>query len=382
MQFPKIISFIILLIFQISTLPETCEEAMKFSSKESIKSYICGDKVIGKGNFGTAFLVYTRKLLFFSDEPRVLKIQENNDRLDLNLLRLSKKHALEFAHPNVIRLFEFEINSRYILEIMEFGDKGSLKELVATHKEYFSTKSVLLSTFRQLLDGVRYLHQEKFVHGDLKPANIVFDTNGVLKIIDLDFLVPINTRSLKKGTPIYLDPEVLTAEGILGYFDEFVDVYALGKILAYISQGGKIPFKHNDFEKMKEMILDWNSYELAKGTDVEVAYMINRCLQNDKKDRLMVDELIEYVDFLIENQSGQKSIRSFTFYNNSIMNLPTRKFRFKKRKDVLKAIGYPKLLNNYAFGPAGNFERQIYPAEMNAFPIIDSFARREVYAYI
>ena len=133
---------------------------------------------------------------------------------------------------------------------------------------------------------------------------------------------------------------------------------------------------------MKEMFLDLNSYELAKGTDLEVVYLINRCLQKDKKDRLIVDELIEYVDFMIKNQSGQKSIRTFTFYNNSIMNLPTRYFRFKKRKDVLKAIGSPRLLNNYTFGPAGNFEEQIFPAEMNVLPIIDSFARREVYVYI
>ena len=72
-----------------------------------------------------------------------------------------------------------------------------------------------MQALRQMLDGLSYIHAQKFVHRDIKPNNILIDRIGHLKIADFGFSKPIsgiNSFSISdagKGTDGWMAPELL-----------------------------------------------------------------------------------------------------------------------------------------------------------------------------
>jgi serine/threonine protein kinase len=93
----------------------------------------------------------------------------------------------------------------------------------------------------EILDAICYLHSHNIIFRDIKPENIMIDTTGHAKIIDLGFakkLTSDRTHTLC-GTPEYLAPEVLR-EQKAGY-GKAVDYWGIG-ILAYELLAGYPPF--------------------------------------------------------------------------------------------------------------------------------------------
>ena len=88
--------------------------------------------------------------------------------------------------------------------------------------------------FKQMLDGVRYVHEQGYAHRDLKLENILLDKNYSVKLIDFGFASKLAGRDesgLMKtccGTPNYMAPEIHQNKKYKG---ESVDVFALGVVL-------------------------------------------------------------------------------------------------------------------------------------------------------
>lgn len=91
---------------------------------------------------------------------------------------------------------------------------------------------------REACDGVAYIHEQGVVHGDLKPGNILVDTDGRAKITDLG-MAP--TGPLFKGTPPYAAPEVQVGSDL----SVRADIYALGYVLYELAVGRR-PFESSD----------------------------------------------------------------------------------------------------------------------------------------
>ena len=93
--------------------------------------------------------------------------------------------------------------------------------------------------FKQVVDGVRYIHSMGYCHRDLKMTNILIDHLEVVKIIDFGF----SSEGYKKqkmycGTPSYMAPEIIDRRVYIGVY---VDMWALGVVL-YKLLTGEYPF--------------------------------------------------------------------------------------------------------------------------------------------
>lgn len=97
--------------------------------------------------------------------------------------------------------------------------------------------------FKQIVEGINYLHLNNFVHRDIKLENILINKkNKDVKIIDFGFSVCVQADKklcMFCGTPSYMAPEIVSKQE---YNGKYVDVWALG-ILLYTMLCGKFPFK-------------------------------------------------------------------------------------------------------------------------------------------
>eukprot|EP00835_Amoeboradix_gromovi_P001711 NODE_84_length_22349_cov_0.357888.p4 type:complete len:453 gc:universal NODE_84_length_22349_cov_0.357888:6228-4870(-) len=135
--------------------------------------------------------------------------------------------------------------------------------------------------FKQLMDGIYYLHQQGIAHRDIKPANILLRTDNVLKISDFGIaeiaspFEPVPKFVVFSGTHQFMAPETLDENTKFVGFE--VDIWACGIIL-YAMVLGQLPFEieDNDIAKLYEAIkvqkafipeeLDYNLRRLLIGS--------------------------------------------------------------------------------------------------------------------
>ena len=112
-------------------------------------------------------------------------------------------------HPCIIRIVDVFDTSDAVFIVLELVEGGELFDRIVAQGQLDEQTSKFL--FRQMVLGVKYLHEKSITHRDLKPENILLcspDTNETLvKITDFGLSKFINETSLMKtfcGTPNYL----------------------------------------------------------------------------------------------------------------------------------------------------------------------------------
>ncbi|KAJ3372012.1 Chk1 protein kinase [Allomyces arbusculus] len=156
-----------------------------------------------------------------------------------SISRLEKEITIHRAlnHPNIIRLYESYEDRHYMFLLMELAAGGELFDKIVP--DVGLDEEVAHFYFRQLVNGVAYLHKRGVTHRDLKPENMLVDAQGNLKISDFGLATVYrykgNRRTLTTpcGSPPYLAPEV--AQG--SYDGERCDVWSMGIILYVLLQG-------------------------------------------------------------------------------------------------------------------------------------------------
>ncbi|GMH45008.1 hypothetical protein BSKO_12965 [Bryopsis sp. KO-2023] len=156
-------------------------------------------------------------------------------------------------HKNIVPLIEFYVDKKKIYMIFELMSGGRLLEVVLQRPPEASTRKI----FRQLIEGIGYLHSKNVTHRDLKLENILLERKDDLESIKIaDFgLAKQTARPLQTmcGTLYYVAPEVI-AEDRNKTYGKAVDMWSAG-VLLYVLLSGLQPFAGKSDSQIFDKIL-------------------------------------------------------------------------------------------------------------------------------
>jgi len=194
---------------------------------------------IGRGNFGVVYKaksIETGKFVAIK-AVGVAKIRDSKNEIEV-LKKLDNKH--------VLKLYDvlYSPTKTYIITELVFG--GELFDRIVKKGKYSEEDARKLMW--NLVEGLKYLHENNIVHRDLKPENILMvstDNDYDIKIADYGVSCIIGEKRYLKGlvgTPHYLAPEII----LLNRYSPKIclpsrDIWSLGVIL-YILLSGSPPF--------------------------------------------------------------------------------------------------------------------------------------------
>jgi CTD kinase subunit alpha len=136
-----------------------------------------------------------------------------------------------FDHPNIVSLLEIMVENKQIYMIFDYADHD-LSGLLSNN-DVKLTSGNCKHFFRQLVEGMHYLHAKHVIHRDIKGSNLLIDKKGILKIADFGLARKMKTKNSKDYTNRvitlwYRPPELLL--GTTDYGRE-VDMWGIGCLL-------------------------------------------------------------------------------------------------------------------------------------------------------
>jgi len=175
-----------------------------------------------------------------------------HDRSMFDELRRETKRCLDLTHPHIVRIHDFIRNERAGGISMEYIDGETLSNLRAEKEQRVFEPDEITTWMSQLCDALDYAHtRANVIHCDLKPANLMVNQRGELKITDFgiarsltDSVSRLTIEQGRSGTLIYMSPQQLNGE-CCTHLD---DIYSLGATI-YELLTSKPPFYSGNIDR-------------------------------------------------------------------------------------------------------------------------------------
>jgi serine/threonine protein kinase len=240
--------------------------------------------LLGKGNFGKVMKVRHKETGTMLAMKILRKDMLTKDQ-DIEHTKTERRLLAKVKHPFVVGLhYAFQTEERLYM-VIDYISGGDLYYHLKSQRR-FSEATVRIWA-AELVLALQYLHQLNVVYRDLKPENLLLDSQGHLHLTDFGLSKVLDGPDIVMhtfcGTPYYLAPEMLV--GKKGYTHR-VDWWSLG-ILIFEMLTGQPPFYSNNMQKVYEKIVG-TEYTWPPDSDAsEVAVdLVTGLLQRDPSRRL------------------------------------------------------------------------------------------------
>lgn len=219
----------------------------------------------------------------------ILAENTNKEKAERLLKRFNReaKTLASLSHPNIVKVLDYGEYENTPYLVMEFISGGALKSKMGKPIPYAEAAAMLAPVARAL----QHAHQQRIVHRDVKPENILINDSeqpmlsdfGILKLVDVEESHGLTGTGKIVGTPAYMSPEQIRGREI----DGRADMYSLGIVFFEMLTGRK-PYNaltpielsmqhlHDPIPKAKQFVRD---------LPAEVDQIIARAIAKNPEDR-------------------------------------------------------------------------------------------------
>ncbi|TVR39295.1 MAG: FHA domain-containing protein [Planctomycetota bacterium] len=221
-------------------------------------------------------------------------------------------------HPNIIQVHDVASENGVHYFSMEFIDGPTAMRML--NNEGKLPESVACEIIRQTAKALAYAHEQRIIHRDIKPDNIMVTSNNTVKLADLGISKTFDEAEAEGkpkrivGTPHYMAPEASLGNRI----DHRVDIYSLG-VTFYHLLSGHTPFSGTKAaEVLKAHIRDTPPplISLVPGLDPEVVQLVEAMMAKEVEERIQsAEEISERVQAILDrlnsndgNRKGEETV--------------------------------------------------------------------------
>ena len=309
---------------------------MKSTSLSDFKK----EKIIGKGSFGSVYLV--RRLLDnkkYALKTVILdKLNKKEQENSVNEVRI----LASIKNPFVIGYKEafWDDNNNTLNIVMEYADDGDLQTKIRKMRNEggFFKENLIWEYAIQMIKGLKSLHDKKIMHRDLKSANIfLFKKDHICKLGDLNVSKVIKDKVLltQTGTPYYASPEVWRDES----YSYKSDLWSIGCVIYELCEQHP-PFMGKNLDELFE--------DVCKGKPKRI-------------NKIYSDELWKIIMMLLQT-NVDKRVDCDEFLNNKIVKDKINEIKLNKKLNIdnnNNNNGDNKLLNTIKFNNLNDLKYQL-----------------------
>ena len=214
---------------------------------------------LGTGGMSAVYKALDRRKLEADDRNpyvavKVLNLEFRAHPKSLIALQREAKKSQMLAHPNIVRVYDFDRDGATVYMTMEFLSGRSLSQIIKDPDFNGMPEDEALRILDGMAEALRYAHENGILHADFKPANVFLTDSGKVKVIDFGiaraFHQPGQTEDEKTRfdpgllgamTPTHASPEMLEQQEM----DPRDDIFALActayELLTGVHPFGRIP---------------------------------------------------------------------------------------------------------------------------------------------
>lgn len=263
-------------------------------------------KELGRGGMATVYLAvqssFDRKVAV-----KVLDAEAASDHDLASRFIREAKIVAQLSHPHIVSVYDVGQQNNLFFMSMDYLAGGSLPERIEQGIE----KADVIRIVSQIASALSCLHDNGYIHRDIKPDNIMFRADNSAVLTDFGVARSQNAgEGLTQvgtiiGTPVYMSPEQINGH----QSDARADIYALGIVL-YEMLMGEPPYLSEDFlavavKHLQDPIPDL-TLEFEEFQDI-----LEKCLAKKPEDRFQsAQDIVKALDELSKPVMGQKQASS------------------------------------------------------------------------
>nr|XP_054757768.1 uncharacterized protein LOC129263877 isoform X1 [Lytechinus pictus]XP_054757769.1 uncharacterized protein LOC129263877 isoform X2 [Lytechinus pictus] len=269
--------------------------------------------LLGKGAFGTVYcgLTNTGQLLAVK---QVELSERDKEKAKQQYQKLQEEVQLlkTLCHKNIVGFLGVSLEENMVNIFMQFIPGGSIASLLARFGSLDET--VFCRYTKQILEGTQYLHENDVIHRDIKGANIMLMSTGVIKLIDFGCAKRLciqisrsqNVLKSMRGTPYWMAPEVIMETG----HGKKSDIWSIGCTVFEMATR-KPPW--SDMPPMAAIFAIGSGGPVPQMPDKfseDAKTFVNACLTRNQDERATASELLKHPFIKRRKERGREHYQS------------------------------------------------------------------------
>ncbi len=238
-------------------------------------------RLLGEGAFAQ---VYLGEHIYLGTQAAIKVLNAQAASYPMDSFRAEARNIARLVHPNIVRVLEFGVEGHTPFLVLDYAPNGTLRQ-----RHLYGTLLPLprvVFYIKQMAEALQYAHDEKLIHRDVKPENILLGRRN--EILLSDFGIALMAQSFRyqtvqdvAGTLPYMAPEQ-----IQGRPCQASDQYSLG-VLAYEWLVGKHPFEGSLAEILSQQLVisPPSLREVVPSISPIVEQVVMTALQKDPEKR-------------------------------------------------------------------------------------------------